>query len=42
MLPPVRRTAGGMRDYGEKDCSWTTRSGVMRMRWKGTAYDHTK
>lgn len=32
----------GMRDYGERDCSWTTRSGVMRMRWKGRAYDHTK
>lgn len=42
MLPLVRRTVGGMRDYGERDCSWTTRSGVMRMRWKGRAYDHTK
>lgn len=22
LLPPVKRTAGGIRDYGESDCGW--------------------
>lgn len=30
MLPPVRRTPGGMRDYGEKDCSWVELAITMR------------
>lgn len=30
MIPPVGRTAGGIRDYGEKDCSWIELAICMR------------
>lgn len=30
MIPPVTRTAGGIRDYEEKDCDWIENSICMR------------
>lgn len=30
MIPPVGRTAGGIRDYKEKDCSWIELALCMR------------
>ena len=30
MIPPVTRTAGGTRDYQEKDCSWVELAKCMR------------
>ena len=30
LLPPVKRTAGGIRDYGESDCGWVEFIKCMR------------
>ena len=30
MIPPVHRTAGGLRDYTEADCSWVELAKCMR------------
>lgn len=30
MIPPVHRTAGGLRDYSEEDCSWVELVKCMR------------
>ena len=30
MIPPVPRTAGGIRDYGENDCKWIELALCMR------------
>lgn len=30
MIPPITRTAGGIRDYEEKDCDWIENSICMR------------
>ena len=30
LLPPVKRTAGGIRDYGESDCGWVEVIKCMR------------
>ncbi|NLA77753.1 MAG: MerR family transcriptional regulator [Clostridiales bacterium] len=30
MIPPVTRTAGGIRDYGEEDCNWVGLAKCMR------------
>ena len=30
MIPPVKRTPGGIRDYGEEDCSWVELALCMR------------
>ena len=30
LLPPVKRTAGGIRDYGESDCGWVEFINCMR------------
>ena len=30
MIPPVKRTAGGIRDYGETDCGWIELALCMR------------
>lgn len=30
MIPPVHRTAGGIRDYTEEDCDWVSLAKCMR------------
>ena len=30
MIPPVHRTAGGLRDYTEEDCGWVSLAKCMR------------
>ena len=30
LIPPVRRTAGGIRDYSENDCMWVSFAKCMR------------
>lgn len=30
MIPPVKRTSGGIRDYQEEDCSWVGLAKCMR------------
>ena len=30
VIPPVRRTEGGLRDYTEEDCGWVELAGCMR------------
>ena len=31
MIPPVHRTASGLRDYTEEDCGWVEMARCMRM-----------
>ena len=30
LIPPIRRTAGGLRDYTEEDCGWISHVKCMR------------
>ena len=37
LLPPVPRTSGGIRDYGEKDCGWIEFIKCMSGKFSATA-----